>query len=61
MSFTLIPAMRIKVKANLEKTIQNRNTPRSIFEIRVPMEEHIEEKNGRRKLSCGKFTRLRSG
>ncbi|MGI6142134.1 MAG: transcription termination/antitermination protein NusG [Caldicoprobacterales bacterium] len=38
-----------KVKANLEKTIQNRSLQDLIFEIRVPMEEHIEEKNGRRK------------
>jgi len=38
-----------KVKANLEKTIQNRNLQDLIFEIKVPMEEQIEEKDGRRK------------
>jgi transcriptional antiterminator NusG len=38
-----------KVKANLEKTIQNRSLEDLIFEIKVPMEEQIEEKNGQRK------------
>ena len=38
-----------KVKANIEKTIQNRNLQDLIFEIKVPMEEQIEEKNGQRK------------
>ena len=38
-----------KVKANIEKTIENRNLQDLIFEVKVPMEETIEEKNGRRK------------
>lgn len=38
-----------KVKANLEKTVENRSLHDLIFEIKVPMEEQIEEKNGRRK------------
>jgi transcriptional antiterminator NusG len=38
-----------KVKANLEKTVENRGLQDLIFEIKVPMEEQIEEKNGKRK------------
>jgi len=38
-----------KVKANLEKTVENRNLHDMIFEVKVPMEEQIEEKNGRKK------------
>jgi transcriptional antiterminator NusG len=38
-----------KVKANIEKTIQNRSLQDLIFEIKVPMEEQIEEKDGQRK------------
>ena len=38
-----------KVKANLEKTVENRSLQDLIFEIKVPVEEQIEEKNGKRK------------
>ncbi|MFU0799804.1 MAG: transcription termination/antitermination protein NusG [Xylanivirga thermophila] len=38
-----------KVKANLEKTIQNRNLDDIIFEVAVPLEEQIEIKNGKKK------------
>ncbi|NLC44554.1 MAG: transcription termination/antitermination protein NusG, partial [Clostridiales bacterium] len=38
-----------KVKANLEKAVENRNLQDLILEIKVPMEELIEEKNGKRK------------
>jgi len=38
-----------KVKANLEKTVENRNLHDLIFEIKVPMEEQIEVKNGKKK------------
>ncbi|NLB43226.1 MAG: transcription termination/antitermination protein NusG [Clostridiales bacterium] len=38
-----------KVKANLEKAVENRNLQDLIFEIKVPTEEQIEEKNGKRK------------
>ncbi|HHY82850.1 MAG TPA: transcription termination/antitermination protein NusG [Clostridiales bacterium] len=38
-----------KVKANLEKTVENRNLHDLIFEVKVPMEEQLEEKNGRKK------------
>ena len=38
-----------KVKANIEKTIENRHLEDQILEVRVPMEEVVEIKNGARK------------
>ena len=38
-----------KVKANIEKTIENRHLEDQILEVRVPMEEVVEVKNGVRK------------
>ena len=38
-----------KVKANIEKTIENRHLEEEILEVRVPMEEVSEIKNGVRK------------
>ncbi|MCF0145710.1 MAG: transcription termination/antitermination factor NusG [Eubacterium sp.] len=38
-----------KVKANLEKTIENRHLEEEILEVRVPMEEIVEVRNGSRK------------
>jgi transcriptional antiterminator NusG len=38
-----------KVKANIEKIVENRNLQDLIFEIKVPMEEQLEEKDGRRR------------
>lgn len=38
-----------KVKANIEKTIENRHLEEEILEVRVPMEDVIEVKNGSRK------------
>ena len=38
-----------KVKANIEKTIENRHLEEEILEVRVPMEEVMELKNGVRK------------
>lgn len=38
-----------KVKANLEKTVENRSLHDLIFEVKVPAEEQIEEKNGKKK------------
>ena len=35
-----------KVKANIEKTIENRHLEDQILEIRVPMEDVVEVKNG---------------
>ena len=38
-----------KVKANIEKTIANRHLEEQILEVRVPMEEVVEVKNGVKK------------
>jgi transcriptional antiterminator NusG len=38
-----------KVKANIEKTIVNRHLENEILEVRVPMEDVLEMKNGARK------------
>ncbi|MDO5455959.1 MAG: transcription termination/antitermination protein NusG [Eubacteriales bacterium] len=38
-----------KVKVNIEKTIENRHLENQIFEVRVPMQDVIEVKNGARK------------
>ncbi|MBO5095150.1 MAG: transcription termination/antitermination factor NusG [Lachnospiraceae bacterium] len=38
-----------KVKANIEKTIENRHLEEEILEVRVPMQEVVEVKNGARK------------
>lgn len=35
-----------KVKANLEKTIQNRHLEDQIFEVRIPLQDVVEMKNG---------------
>ncbi len=38
-----------KVKANIEKTIENRNLQEQILEVSVPMQDVIETKNGVKK------------
>lgn len=38
-----------KVKANVEKTVENRNMKNLIYEVKVPMREQIEIKDGKRK------------
>ena len=38
-----------KVKANIEKTIENRHLEDEILEVRVPMQDVVEMKNGARK------------
>ena len=38
-----------KVKANIEKTIENRHLEDEILEVRVPLEDVTEVKNGTRK------------
>lgn len=38
-----------KVKADIEKTIENRHLEDEILEVRIPMEEVIEMKNGSKK------------
>ncbi len=39
-----------KVKANLEKAVENRQIQDRILEIKVPMEDTIETKNGKKKI-----------
>lgn len=54
----------IMVKDNLEKLIENNNLKDQIFDIRIPMEQTIEEKNGKKKvilrklLPCYLFVKL---
>ena len=43
-----------KVKANIEKTVENRNLENLLLDIQVPMEEVIEEKDGKQKVSLKK-------
>ncbi len=43
-----------KVKANLEKIVENRGLHDEILDIVVPMEEQIEIKDGRKKVSLKK-------
>ena len=38
-----------KVKANIEKTIENRHLEEQILQVRVPMQDVVEMKNGARK------------
>ena len=38
-----------KVKANIEKTIENRHLEEQILEVRVPMQDVVELKNGAKK------------
>ena len=44
-----------KVKANLEKRIESMNMEEKIFRILVPMEDEIEIKDGKRKISKKKI------
>lgn len=38
------------VKDNLERLIENNNLQNMVFEVKIPMEQTIEEKNGKRKI-----------
>ena len=49
-----------KVKADIEKTIENRNMQDVIQEISVPMEEVVEIKTTKRKRLCGRYFRVMS-
>lgn len=40
-----------KVKANIEKIVENRGMQDVIFEVRVPIEEQVEIKNGKKKVT----------
>ena len=44
-----------KVKADLEKTIKNRELEDFFFEIVVPMEEQIEIKDGKKKTNLKRY------
>jgi len=44
-----------KVKANIDKTIENRHLEDQILEVRVPMQEVVEMKNGTKKASQKKL------
>ena len=44
-----------KVKANIDKTIENRHLESQILEVRVPMQEVVEMKNGTQKISQKKM------
>ena len=44
-----------KVKANIDKTIENRHLEDQILEVRVPMQEVVESKNGTQKVSQKKM------
>ncbi|WBW50783.1 transcription termination/antitermination protein NusG [Peptoniphilus equinus] len=39
-----------KVKVNMEAMVQNRNMQDYIFDIQVPLEEYVEDKDGKRKI-----------
>ncbi|MGL4741031.1 MAG: transcription termination/antitermination protein NusG [Sarcina sp.] len=43
-----------KVKATIEKTIENRNVHGLIFDMQIPMEEYTEEKDGKIKTTLRK-------
>jgi len=43
-----------KVKASIEKTIENRNLQDLLLDIQVPMEEVVEEKDGKQKVTLKK-------
>ena len=43
-----------KVKANIDKTIENRHLEDQILEVRVPMQEVVELKNGVQKAESEK-------
>lgn len=44
-----------KVKMNIDKTIENRHLEEQILEVRVPLEEVVELKNGVQKVSLKKL------
>ena len=44
-----------KVKANIDKTIENRHLEEQILEVRVPMQEVVEIKNGAEKVAQKKM------
>ena len=47
-----------KVKANIEKTVENRNLQDQIFEVLVPLETVVEVKDGKKKTVQRKMQKL---
>ena len=45
-----------KVKANIDKTIENRHLEDQILEVRVPMQDVVEIKNGAKTVSYTHLT-----
>ena len=43
-----------KVKASIEKTVENRNLQDLLLDIQIPMEEVVEEKDGKQKVTLKK-------
>lgn len=43
-----------KVKVNIEKVVENRHLESLIYDIQIPMEEVVEEKDGKQKVSLKK-------
>ena len=43
-----------KVKATIEKSVENRNLQELVLDIQVPMEEVVEEKDGKQKVALKK-------
>ena len=44
-----------KVKANIDKTVENRHLEEQILEVRVPLEDVVETKNGVQKVTQKKM------
>ena len=44
-----------KVKANIDKTVENRHLEEQILEVRVPLEDVVENKNGVQKVTQKKM------
>ena len=44
-----------KVKANIDKTIENRHLEEEILEVRVPLQDVVEMKNGAKKTACVRY------
>ena len=47
-----------KVKANIDKTIENRHLEDQILEVRVPMQDVVELKNGANKTVSKKMSEI---
>ena len=47
-----------KVKTNLEKRVESMNVGDKIFRILVPMEDEVEIKDGKKKTTKKRFSRL---